>query len=382
MIPTTTLPRGTNTIESSGVVQPLTVASNEPQTANEAVNDGTGGRNAFGIDRLTVKTVTLPQLAVERFSGFVPGTNLSIEVIGARTAGQFVVTPGGTGETLAIASAISESSKRLETDFARIESSESSDVSPTAVLDALRTPLTTETLMNRIFADSELSQPTRLTDLAIPAKGKWLNVKALASGYVPGSVVYLAITSEPIVFAEARVDKNGVARLEGGFPVEVAGVGGHRIRVVGIRQVYGVALDDAGSVQLSDEALATISEFDSQTSATVRISGPNIWGGFHSAVRIVPLRSPLPWWTLLLLGWTVLLVLIAGLGRKLAGSRERIVATLVTILAAVPAQYLGWRDIEYVINFWGLVLLIVGLATCWLVPRLRGDKKVEESSQP
>jgi lipase chaperone LimK len=95
----------------------------------------------------------------------------------------------------------------------------------------------------------------------------------------------MAITSDPIVFAEAIVDRMGNAQLVGSFPLDVLKAGGHRVRIVGIRQVYGVTLDRQGEIQLSESVIAKIAEFDMQTSATVRLTGPNVWGGYHIASR-------------------------------------------------------------------------------------------------
>ncbi|MFM9084873.1 MAG: hypothetical protein ACKORC_00125 [Acidimicrobiia bacterium] len=334
-------------------------------------DDPTGGRNAFGLDRTSVKRTTLPVLAAERFDAYLPGPALLLEVIGARTTAQFVVTPGSAADPIAIAAAVDESTSRLETDFARVDSVQPLTAPDTASLAALADAKSTDTLMSRIFADSELPEPARLTDLTIPRTGKWLRVSGEARGYVPGSVVYMAVTSDPIVFAEAVVDRDGTARLVGAFPVDLLPAGGHRVRIVGIRQVYGVTLDRQGEIQLAESTIAKIAQFDMQTSATVRISGPNAWGGYHSAIRVVPLREPLPWWTLWIVGWTAILALLARLARKLPSRRERIIGTLLMVVSAIPSQYWGWIKIAYVVNSWGLAILALGVAIVWLVPPIR-----------
>ncbi|MFM8508162.1 MAG: hypothetical protein ACKOBR_10830, partial [Actinomycetota bacterium] len=217
----------------------------------------------------------------------------------------------------------------------------------------------------------ELPQPTRLTDLSIPKSKKWLRVSGQADGYVPGSVVYLAVTSAPIVFAEAIVDRSGTAQLVGSFPVDLLPAGGHRLRIVGIRQIAGVTLDQEGEIRLAASTIAEIARFDIQSSATVRISGPNKWGGYHTTVRVVPLREPLPWWTLWLAGWTALLALLARLSRKLVSRRDRVIGTVLMIISALPSQYWGWVKIAYVVNYWGLGILVLGIAVVWLVPPIR-----------
>jgi len=375
----TTLPPGSNTIEINGRAIAVTVAA-----AGQAIDigpapsaspdDPTGGRNAFGTDRTNTKRTTLPVLAAERFDSYIPGPALLLEVIGARTTAQFVVAPGISSDTVTIAAALNESTARLEKDFARVESAESLTAPDTASLTELADAKSSNTLMSRIFADSDLAEPTRLTDMTIPKSGKWLKITGQAQGYVPGTVVYLAVTSDPIVFAEAIVDRMGNAQLVGSFPLDVLNTGGHRLRIVGIRQVFGVTLDRQGEIQLSESAIAKIAEFDAQTSATVRLTGPNQWGGYHSAIRVVPLREPLPWWTLWIVGWTAFLALIARLARKVVSRRERIIGTILMIISALPSQYWGWIKITYVVNYWGLAIMLLGILIVWLMPALRRSK--------
>ncbi len=324
---TTTLPPGTNTIEINGraiaVNDAVIGQANDVGPAPSAsLDDPTGGRNAFGVDRTSTKRTTLPVLAAERFDSYVPGPALNLEVIGARTTAQFVVALGVSSNTNTIVAALNESMARLGKDFARVDSAQSLTAPDTASLAALADAKSTDTLMSRIFADSELPEPTRLTDLSIPKSSKWLKITGQVQGYVPETVVYLAVTSKPIVFAEAIVDREGNARLVGSFPLDVLSADFHRLRIVGIRQVYGVTLDRQGEMQLSESTIAKIGEFDAQTSATVRVSGPNKWGGYHSAIRVVPLQEPQPWWTLWIIGLIALLALIALFARKVVSRRE------------------------------------------------------------
>ena len=379
---TTTLPPGTNTIEVNGRPVALAVAATGQAidvgpAPTASPDDPTGGRNAFGLDRTSTRRTTLPILAAERFDEYLPGPALLLEVIGARTTAQFVVAPGVSADPITIAAALNESTSRLETDFARVESVEPLTAPDAASLTALADAKSTATLMSRIFADSELPTPTRLTDLALPKKGKWLKVAGRADGYVPGSIVYMAVTSDPIVFAEAVVGRDGRARLVGSFPVDLLPAGGHRVRIVGIRQVFGVTLDRDGEIQLAESAIARIAQFDTQTTATVRISGPNAWGGYHSAIRVVPLREPLPWWTLWVVAWTAFLALIARLARKLVSRRDRIVGTVLVVASAMPSQYWGWVKIAYGVNAWGFGILVLGVAIVWLVPPMRRAREDE-----
>ena len=299
---------------------------------------------------------------------------MSVEVIGARTLGQFVVIRSGAVDNVAIALALLESTNRTATDFARIDDAKAVQEPSASELKTINKVESTDAQMSQEFHDSELANPVRLGDLNLPQNGNWLKVTASAAKYKPGSIVYLALTSNPIVISEAVVDKFGNAVLTGMFPAEIAGNGGHRIRVVGTRQFADVLVDKKGEISLSESTIAEIVRFDMQTSATIRYSGANTMGGHNIAVRVVPLRAPLPWWTLWICGWTVFLGLILKLSRKLHLIKELIVGSVVLVMSAFPAQYYGWREIAYPVMYWGAGIALLGIVLLWLAPGLRRKK--------
>jgi len=300
---------------------------------------------------------------------------VTIEVIGARTLGQFVVQPVGEVDNIALAAALNESTSRTATEFARIDSAKAVSEPSVSELQRVNKIESTKGEMSQVFFDSELVNPVRLSDLTLPTSGKWLTIKASATKYAPGTVVYLAITSEPIVISEAVVDRNGNAVIEGTFPVEIVGSGGHQLRVVGTRRFADVVVDAKGEIKLSDFTIAEIGLFDMQTSATVRYVGPNPTGGQNSAVRVVPLRAKLPWWTLWICGWTAFLGLILKLGGKLRKLAELVVGTVVLLMSAFPSQFYGWTEIAYPVMYWGAGITLVGIALLWLLPPLRRKSK-------
>lgn len=303
---------------------------------------------------------------------------MTIEVIGARTLGQFVVQPVGEVDNIALAAALNESTSRTATEFARIDSAKAVSEPSASELLLVNKVESTKEEMSQMFFDSELANPVRIGDLKLPTGGKWITVKASATKYSPGTVVYLALTSDPIVISEAVVDRNGNAVIEGSFPVQIAGSGGHRLRVVGTRQFADVIVDAKGEIKLSDLTIAEIGLFDMQTSATVRYVGPNPTGGRNLAVRVVPLRAKLPWWTLWICGWTAFLGLILKLGGKLRKIAELVVGTAVLLVSAFPSQFYGWTEIAYPVMYWGAGITVVGIALLWLAPPLRRKSK----SQP
>ena len=285
-----------------------------------------------------------------------------------------MVLRSGAVDNIAIALALLESTNRTATDFARIEDAKAVQEPSASEMKSINKVESTEAQMSQIFNDSELANPVRIGDLNLPQNGNWLQVTASAAKYKPGSVVYLALTSDPIVISEAVVDKLGNAVLAGMFPAEIAGDGGHRIRVVGTRQFADVLVDSKGQISLSESTIAEIVRFDMQTSATIRYSGANTTGGNNIAVRVVPLRAPLPWWTLWICGWTAFLGLILKLSRKLHGWKELLVGSVVLIASAFPSQYYGWREIAYPVMYWGAGIALLGIVLLWLAPALRRKK--------
>lgn len=342
-------------------VTPAKSASAAPQnnanTPTPANTDGTIARSASTEEKVavvstnsngstnTLATATKPiaEVAQEKISGFAPAAGLRIEVIGSRIAGQFVLAPGDAGDPIAVAAAIEESTARNRTPFASIE-------------DVVRTlpPLATEVYSTKIetpqidlFAASGLAKPQSLGSLNFGAKTKWIQVDAKAATYVPGSVVYLTVTTQPIIFAEAVVDKFGKANITGKLPIDLLESGGHSLRIVGIRSLAGVSTDANGEIKLTDEAVNEIQKFDDGTQATVILSGASADGGIHSAIREIPLDREVPWWTVWFALISGLITLIVRLWKPPVAARRRIITAAVALASGAPAAVLGWIQITY-----------------------------------
>lgn len=87
---------------------------------------------------------------------------------------------------------------------------------------------------------------------------KWVKIDAVVDTYKPGSVVYLAVTSQPVIFGAAVVSMNGQADFSGFLPIDSLSGGGHSIRIVGLRELSGVTTDQNGEVVLTEETLSEI----------------------------------------------------------------------------------------------------------------------------
>lgn len=347
------------------------------------VGDARAGTNAVGtplfssVGATSASRRSPAELGRETLEGFTPSSGALMEIIGARTVGQFVVLPGGVVDSVAVSAALNESVNRTAAEFVRIEKANPVQAPNQAQLDEINKIESTEDQMSRTFFDSELSNPVRLSDMNFPSNSTWVSVSARVEKYAPGSVIYLALTSSPIVVSEAVVDQNGNAQVSGVFPVQVLGSGAHNLRVIGKRLIEGVIADSKGEIKFSDEAMLEIQRFDMQTSATVRVIGFNTTGGDLTSLRVIPLRAPMPWWTIWFIVWTIILGLIVKLGNYAKKKRDIWVGVVLILLSVAPSQYYGWTEIAYPVMYWGAGIGLLGLCLWLLVPAIKRAKKTE-----
>jgi hypothetical protein len=307
---------------------------------------------------------TVDELASEKLTGFAPGAGLRIEILGARTGARFVLADLKAIDAVALIRAMEASITTQEADFSRI----------TRVVRGER-PLIQKSWepevregINEFFEAVGLDAPRALIDLDLSGVQNWVSISAEVETYQPGSTVFLVATSSPIVLATAEVDINGRAELAGAMPVEALGPGEHRVRVVGIRSLEGVSVDDQGEIQLSAELLEEIQRFDLGTQSTIALSGLNPEGGYHSAIRVVPLVPVAPWWTL----WFILGGLVLALGaryrRLLDTPTRRIIAASGVVASSLPAVIIGWVSTVTSVVWVGILLGLVGAAASWFMP--------------
>ena len=319
----------------------------------------------------TAAARTLEDLSAESLSGFASGVGLRIEVIGARTTARFVLSATERIDTLVLSEALRRSAPTQATDFASI-----SAAAPVDVPAPVRPWSPQErTQADDLFAASRLPAPVLLSDLAIPGDATWIRIEMQGATYLPGSLVHLTVTSDPVVLASAAVRRDGTVTIVGDLPVEILPAGEHRIRLVGTRVLRGIETDADGEIVLPEDVLAEIARFDLGTDATVRVVGDNGTGGVHTALRVVPLDPVPPWWTL----W---IVLVAWLGAtvlrrrgRLDGMRRRAAAHVVVLIAGAPAVVLGWLATTTVVVWWGAGLaLLATLVLGAIVPREDEDR--------
>jgi hypothetical protein len=307
---------------------------------------------------------TIFQFGSEKLPGFSNITGMYIEVVGSRAAGQFVVSPAAAADPVALSIALKESVDRNRTTFAWIEQVRVVD-KPTGLNPALDS---IDQNSRKIFAESKLADPISLSQMSIPANAKWISISANVDTYKPGSEIYLAVTTQPIIFGVAVVDEFGKAEISGEIPIQALSAGAHTLRIVGTRNIQGVGVSENGEISLSPAALREINMFDLGTQATVTVVGKNSQGGDHLALREIPIEMPVPWWTLWIVAWTAFIFIILKLLRKISLVSEKLVASVITVLSSIPAFWFGWTSMTYFIMWIGFSIAIMGALLIWLLP--------------
>jgi len=340
------------------------IAADEAPSSNGANGVGTSGQGVRSVQ----------ELAAEDLGGFAPGVSTRIEILGARTGARFVVTEAEQIDTFTVIRAIQNSIPAQSADFFALD-----DVRP-----AVAPPVPPAWEDNEragiaeFFAASGLPEPVSLADLDTTGFSQWIQVTGSADTYLPGSLVYLTLTSEPLVLASGQVARDGTVVITGSLPVEWLTAGEHRVRLVGIRALDGVSVDDQGEVQLSDELMAEIQRFDLGTQSTIAVMGPNLTGGDHVALRVVPLVPEAPWWTL----WFILLgFLLMVLARWRGWARtvgRRLTGVLLVLASATPGVVLGWLSTVTSVVWWALGLGLLASLLSWFAPESKKVRRVKD----
>jgi len=293
-------------------------------------------------------------------------------VLGARSTVRFVVTEVGAIDSFIAARGMGRSAEYQAADFARITAVRPLDSAPSGPAPTW-SPEQRQDAADQ-FAASRLAQPRLISDLDTSAYTQWVQVDGEVSGYRPGSTLHLAVTSEPVVLASVMVGRDGTASISAVVPIELLGIGEHRIRFVGTRVFDGLSVDDDGEIQLPAAVLEQIDRFDRGTDATVIVYGLNGAGGGHVSLRIVPLDAVPPWWTLLV----VVLAGALGMRARRRGQLESTVRQAATsgaiLLAAVPAIVLGWFATTAIVGIVGGAMALL-LAAAVPAVRVRADEQ-------
>ncbi len=334
----------------------------------ESLVTGAPPRDGNSIDAISSSTEgsrTIPELSVEQFPGFMPQLGTFVEVIGARTTSQFIVTPGEALDALTIAAAIEESTARNATSFAKVTNA--SAISAPAPEELVSGPVTSDAIDS--FAAAHLDKPVTVGSLNTADASNWLSVSAEVKTYLPGSVVYLAVTTKPIILGAVLVGPDGTATVSGMLPADLLGAGGHNIRVVGTRELNGVTADADGKVMVSSKTLKEIKKFDAGTYSTVNVWGATPSGGKNLATRWINLDLDTPWWSI----WMLLIAAGIALALRLFLRKwtlvRKVTATVIVTGFVAVAEIAGWVNYSYfIMGLAGLIGLAM-IAIMWLFPK-------------
>jgi hypothetical protein len=357
---------------------PEEAQSGQAGSGGPSLNYDTGGEVRFtdsgALDLSQVRSVTPSQLADETISGFAPNSGLFIEVLGSRTGARFVATTANLVDSLTLIEAVRASIPAQAADFFQLTlarvGSEPTKPEPWTERQQL--------VAFDYFQASGLELPVSLADLDFADYTSWIEVSGQAAGYVAGSTVFLTLTSSPLVIAQGEVDRFGNIELTGSIPVQYLEPGEHRVRLVGIRSLGGVSVDDNGEIVISDQTMQEIERFDLGTQATVRLGGKTPEGDYLNAIRVVPLEPVAPWWTL----WFILagfLIAFVARRRHWTNTRSKLFAAAgLNLASAIPAVVLGWLSTVTIVVWVGLALGLITAAITYVVqPSDRAREKQE-----
>jgi hypothetical protein len=283
-------------------------------------------------------TTTVRELAGESFAGFSAGSSITVRVSGSRTVAMFVLPHMfGAIDSATLVASLRDSAARQALAYAHVERAFVTSAAPANAGEPIIDPAD---LLR--FAEEELDGAEPLSAADASAFRNWLVVSVSVEHYVPGTRVYLVITSGPLVIDSAIVSSDGTTRLTSAVPLEILGEGAYRLRVVGSRQLSGIVVNEQGQIQVPDATLREVETFDRGTTAVLEVTGAQPSVGVRTVVRYIPLRGEFPW-------WLFLAVLIADIGaialRKrghLVFARRRRLALAGLALAALSASWLGW----------------------------------------
>jgi hypothetical protein len=320
-----------------------------------------------GSQGATRPTVVVPmrtpgEKRTEVLQGFAPGSTTEIEVVGVRTGARFVLGPQAVTDSERVAEAMASSVAASSTDFFEVRSVGAvSEPTPPATWDESE-----RNAVLSLFESSGLPAPKSLNDFDVSSFTQWVKIESEAKTYVPGSTVYWAVTSEPIVIGQARVNASGDAELVGTIPAELLGAGEHRIRLIGIRLLDGVSVDEDGNVQVTDDVMTEILRFDQGTQVTVAVLGQNPDGEQHTSLRIVALPDDVAaaWWPLWIIAGAFGLFVVVRTRGLLGQPIRRSIGLGVVGLSALPAIVVGVMSGVMALIWWalaaGLLAVVLG----------------------
>lgn len=363
---------------------PRTIVLEEatPAKAQNTVDFGSGSQVAavatdpvLSSGQKTSATRTVPQIANEAIGGYAPGSSARVDVIGAKTIATLAVAADQSIDTTAVAKTMRDATVGGSRAGDFVQLLEASPVKAAAASTPSAARISSTGL--EYFSLASLDAPVTLASQDFSSATSWMHFSVSVTGYKPGSTVYLAMTSTPVVFATSVVGRDGTATVSGDMALDVLPTGMHHLRVIGDRQIGAVTVDQAGNIALTAEQLAQIQEFDQGTDAAVRVAGDNTLGGSQLALRIIPLDLQVPWWLLWVLVGLGVLVAVTRLARVGESAAWAWTKRVVFVLAGLVPVVAGLFIDTPVLSIAAGAVIVLGTVLLTTLPRLRQDPAEE-----
>lgn len=301
------------------------------------------------VDR---REVSLEQLSTENLSGLRLDCSITVTVVGSRTTSRMVLTSLQALDALWAPGIVTRSGRHHERDFA------SAALAPPSIAESpvLRSQELFESVMARTLGDSRLGQGAVMDPRLVAREQSWVSMSVTGSTYVPGSIVFAVVTSDPLVLAQALVPSSGEVTLEVNVPLSTLASGEHRVRLVGERSWPDMVIIEGGRPVVTPETLAEIAHFDADTVATLVLHGTGHDGNAHQIVRAVALEAPPAWWTL----WILLGAVLSGYALRFIPLRRsparRLASVALAAGGALPGIIIGWLSTVTIVAWWALGL--------------------------
>jgi hypothetical protein len=360
-VPTDTVPRQTTRPLFSQLLEGIDLGSSDSAnpSESEAMCMPTGGGSALAGSSERER-VRLADLAKGHLGDLRTECDISVRVMGSHTVARMVVTslPGVDKGVTPVW--LRSSARWSARDVSWLTVTGGGHVDPgLAPVDNANE----DALMN-VLVGSGLPYP--VSSLPELGPGEYVEVSLWGTTYVPGTIVFAVMTSDPVVLGSSVATETGEVQIQALVPLSAIVGGEHRIRLVGERSWPGMIELAGDHLRLTPETIAEISRFDPGTEVTVVVTGTALNGGRFESVRFVALPPTGPWWTL----WLILVAALLGLGVRVAPSARarvrRFIAVALPMVLALPGMVLGWPSPVTAVGWWALGLgVLAAVLAAW-----------------
>ncbi|HUY06621.1 MAG TPA: EAL domain-containing protein [Acidimicrobiales bacterium] len=372
---TASLPGGSDTI----------TASYQPSTSDSAKYTSATSNSRVALVLVSIPSVTS---ATHQFSasalgnptlgGFASSSAATVEAIGVRTVFSFDLSSGSIGDASRSLAKSASAPQRA----ARFAQAVSAVVMSNLAAQNYAGVHRAEDAAVMKYLSLSGRQPPGMVNSYFGTKGhRWVEITAQVSSYTPGTIAFRAVTTRPLVFADAAIGEDGTAVLGAVFPVDAVGAGIHHIRVLGERVLDAVVANSKCQIVVRSSAIAAIHQFDVQTKATVSIRGMPANNKTLTLVRAVLPGAGTSWWTLLFPIVPLLAALLAVVLGWVRRRRIRVLLNAVIFGGSIVPIVTGWSEGVSALVHAGFEIGFGAIVLVQLLPNLANGRVVDVRSQ-